>query len=234
MRDYFPQRSKDFPLYRLFLWSGIDLSLGTLYTMCIQRFTVSSQIQRIDAYTLVNMRMTIYDKIRGRTANPPRRPASADLTFDSLQMEGVGYNDPSKLWLNGQNPKDPNRWYSRNGIPLKSYKDFEPGPKAYRDAHAPKCSVCGNECTNWNTRETGQWWCHYCSSKVRAVYSPVAMLPLDAGEHLEPSLTDKAGMQTCAKCLTSMLPRSDNMGFDCPKCHANYRNPAPVRPGPII
>lgn len=176
--------------------------------------------------------MTIYDKIRGRTATPPRRPASCDKTLDQLSLEGQGYN--SKRWLNGQNPKDPNRWYSRNGIPLKSYKDWDPGEKAYKDAVAPLCTVCGNQTTTWNTANHGVWWCHYCSAKVASTYGPQAMLPKDIGEYLLPALSDKAGKLVCSKCLTNMLPRSDNMGHDCPSCHTNYRNQPHPRPGPII
>jgi len=178
------------------------------------------------------MRMTIYNKIRGRTPNPPRRPASADLTLDTMTMEGTGFTHPDRRFPNGANPKTAD--YARTGIPIKSYKDWDPGPKHYRDPVAPKCSVCGNQCTNWNHNTTGLWWCHYCSAKVTAAYSPQAMLPEHIGEYLEPALSDKLGKLVCQKCLTNMLPRTDNMGFDCPKCMTNYRNPAPTRPGPII
>lgn len=176
--------------------------------------------------------MTIYDKIRGKTATKPRRPASADQVFDSLAMEGTGYNSPDNLFPNGSHPRRAD--YARGGIPMKSYKDFQPTAKQYKDAVAPLCSVCGNQCTDWNTASHGVWWCHYCSAKVQASYGPQAMLPLDTGEHLLPALSDRLGKLVCAKCSTNMLPRSDNMGYDCPTCHANYRNPAPTRPGPII
>jgi len=183
-------------------------------------------------YTLVNNGMSIYDKIRGRTPNPPRKPSSTDVTLNTMTMEGTGYTHPDRRFPNGANPKTAD--YQRGGIPIKSYKDWDPGPKGYKDAVPPLCTVCGNECTTWNTDSHGVWWCHFCSAKVTSTYGPQAMLPKDIGLHLLPALSDRSGKLVCGKCLTSMLPRADNMGHDCPCCHANYRNQPHPRPGPII
>jgi len=225
MRDYFPELSPYFP-------NPLDISLMPCYNSPIQLFTVSSQIQRIDAYTLVNMRMTIYNKIRGRTPNPPRRPASADLTMDTMAMEGTGYTHPDRRWPNGAHPKTAD--YARIGVPLKSYKDWDPGPRRHLLPTAPACPVCGSTCTSWGYEHSGKWWCHFCAAKIDAVYGPLAMLPEDTGEYLTAPLSDKLGKLVCQKCHASMLPRSDNQGYDCPTCQAHYRNPAPIRPGPNI
>lgn len=178
------------------------------------------------------MSIKINGKIVRSDGSKPRRPARADQSFDHLQLEGQGYN--KHKWLNGQNPKDPNNWARRGHIPLKSYKDFEPGESRYRKPVAPRCPVCDSECTNWTFAHSGTWWCHSCSAKIKGVYSPEAMLPLDAGDYLEPSLSDRHGALLCKRCAVEMLPRSDNQGYDCPTCATTHKNPAPVRPGPII
>jgi len=229
MRDYFPNRSHILPSFSS---PSLAISLTFLYNRTMAIASDQLKLSVVGGYTLVNMHMSIYDKIAGKTAVRPRRPASADQTLDHLSLEGQGYN--SKRWLNGQNPKDPNNWYHSTYVPMKSYRDWDPGPRHYKPASAPPCPVCGSECTNWNTRTTGLWWCHFCAAKVQGAYSPLAMLPEDLGDYLLPSLSDRQGLLHCHRCSTSMLPRSDNSGYACPKCQADYKNPAPTRPGPII
>ena len=176
--------------------------------------------------------MTIYDKIKGLTPTPPRRPATCDSTLNTMTMEGTGFTHPDRRFPNGSNPKTAD--YHRGGIPIKSYRHWDPGPKHYKDAVAPLCSVCGSKTTTWGTESHGVWWCHFCSARVTSTYTPQAMLPKDVGEYLLPALSDRAGKLVCGRCLANMLPRADNMGHDCPSCHANYRNQPHPRPGPII
>jgi hypothetical protein len=218
-----------------FLHGSCSLRLLPVYYAYIDIYGDQLNLRLDSGYTLVNSHMRKL-QLNGKLLDGivPRRPASADHVLDPLKLEGVGYNDPNNRFPNGADPYAPNRWYSRNAIPIKSYKDFHPGPSKTKPVQPPPCPVCGSECTNWNTAHTNEWWCHFCAAKVRAVYSPNMLIPDSVGTHFEPLMWDRKGEFYCHKCMEPMSPRVNNSGYDCLACGADYKIPNRPRPGPII
>jgi ribosomal protein L37AE/L43A len=119
------------------------------------------------------------------------------------------------------------------GVGLKNYDYFTPGPSQYIKPQAPQCPHCGM--TAEPDRYRRLWWCHFCEREAPANYTPNAMIAPTTSTYMAAAISDPHALHVCHKCMSTMLPRIDNQGFDCPKCpDTTYHTPPRPRPGPII